>query len=78
MKPPFPKLLFCSVFVIWGLLVVDKPGYMKFASPQQLASLLPKQTTKTLAQPAKNLSCAISDQKLDQKLKQFGIQSCRK
>jgi hypothetical protein len=78
MKPQFPKVLVFCLLIVGGLLAVDAPGYMKFASPHQLANLLPKQASNSLAQPAKDISCAIGNKELDKKLKNFGVQSCRK
>lgn len=79
MAPTFPRLLCISALIILGLLAIKTPGYLKFASFRQLASLSQKLQPKPVNSQAKPVSllCSPGNTKLDKKLKSFGISQCK-
>lgn len=79
MTPTFPKLLCLSALIILGLLTIKTPGYLKFASPQQLANLSQKMQSKPIKSNAKPVVdlCPVGNTELDKKLKNLGVNLCK-
>lgn len=78
MSPRFPGKLTLSASLIFVLLLLDSPGYLKFASINKLANLFPKtEVNKKEISQIKFQLCAENKSELDKKLKQIGFRQCK-